>query len=150
MGRVVRASARRLYGQLGVVGRPALAQRMDAAGLVPQELATDFKAYRARLQARLRRCAWTQQNAKTPDRKGEVRGPYVMLAYSCNDKCDLDGYPVPVAGTPVGRVVAALLGVRPAQALCEESKCFVQGLTRPPRRPPCVALGGLPAGAADV
>eukprot|EP00974_Lingulodinium_polyedra_P016382 1586414-Lingulodinium_polyedra.AAC.1 len=50
MGRVVRASARRLYGQLAMSERLALVQRMDAAGVVPQELAADFKAYRANLQ----------------------------------------------------------------------------------------------------
>eukprot|EP00974_Lingulodinium_polyedra_P117538 11163626-Lingulodinium_polyedra.AAC.1 len=43
---------------------------MDAAGVVPQELAADFKAYRARLQARLRRCAWTQQNARRRTARG--------------------------------------------------------------------------------
>eukprot|EP00974_Lingulodinium_polyedra_P016436 1591934-Lingulodinium_polyedra.AAC.1 len=70
MGRVVRANARRLCGQLGVAERLALAQRMDATGLVPQELATDFKAYRANLEVRPRRCAWIQENAQAPDRKG--------------------------------------------------------------------------------
>eukprot|EP00975_Prorocentrum_lima_P008923 1902432-Prorocentrum_lima.AAC.1 len=51
-----------------------------------------------------------------------------MLTYSCNDKSDLDGYPVPVAGAPLGHVVAALLQLRPAQAFCEESKSFAQDL----------------------
>eukprot|EP00974_Lingulodinium_polyedra_P020463 1980599-Lingulodinium_polyedra.AAC.1 len=60
--------------------RLAPVRRMDAAGLAPQELAADFSARRANLQVRLRRSAWTQENAKAPRREGEARAPRVMLA----------------------------------------------------------------------
>ena len=52
-----------------------------------------------------------------------------MLTYSCKAKCDLDGCPVPIAGTPLDTLVSALRQLRPVQALCEESRCFVQDFT---------------------
>ena len=126
IGRELRTNARRSYSQLNMSERLGLAQRTEAAGLVPQELAADFTAYSTNLEVRLRRCARTAFLERTPDVKGEVRGPYVMLTYSLTEKCNLHGYPVPVAGTPLAHVVAALLQVCAVQALCEETKCFVQ------------------------
>eukprot|EP00974_Lingulodinium_polyedra_P059386 5719218-Lingulodinium_polyedra.AAC.1 len=60
---------------------------MGAAGLVPRAVAADLKARRANLQVRPQCCAWMQEHAKAPRRKGEVRVPYVMIVQSCSGKC---------------------------------------------------------------
>ena len=70
---LVRANASGLYRQLGMPERLALLRRMDAAGLVPQELAADLNGHRAAASAPAALCVDAGERASTAPQGRDAR-----------------------------------------------------------------------------